>query len=60
MEYRQRHDPDPDEVVEDIFTDILDRVTGFCPRSVSWTEPVEPRETGGSSQEGGDDGSENG
>ena len=38
--YRRRHQPDAAEVVEDIFTDVLDRVTGFCAAQAAWTEPV--------------------
>ncbi len=51
--YRQHHDPDPAEVVEDIFTDILDRLTGFCQAEVAWTEPVTAPDSGPGPRGGG-------
>ena len=39
--YRRQHDSDPAEVVEDIFTDFEDVLTGFCRPDLSWTEDAD-------------------
>jgi len=36
--------------VEDIFTDILERVSGFCAARASWTGPIEGAVTDGAWQ----------
>lgn len=41
-QFRQQHGSDAAEVVEDIFAEIADRLTGFCHADVSWTEQIEP------------------
>ena len=38
-QFRRQHNSDPEEVVEDIFVEILSGLTGDCHPSVSWTEP---------------------
>jgi len=47
--FRQKHDPDSADVIEEVFITIGDLLTGFCLPGVSWTEPVaeQPPDTAG-------------
>ena len=40
--FRHNHSADPDEVIEDIFAEISDYMTGYVHQDVSWTEPDTP------------------